>query len=216
MSAIRVLIADDQAAIRASLRLLVNSEPGMEVVAEAEDGEEAVRLAALHHPDVVLMDVQMPKMTGLAATRILGGHAAGARVIMLTMFDLDEYVYEALRAGASGFLLKNSPPCDVLHAIRVAHEGNAMLAPEVTKRLIERLAPARPDPRVERLTARELETLVLIGQGLSNTEIAASLFLTVTTVRTYVTRILTKLDARDRATLVVIAYESGLVGAGLR
>ena len=216
MSAIQVLIADDQATIRASLRLLVNSEPGMNVVAEAADGEEAVRLATLHRPDVVLMDVQMPRMTGLAATRILGGQVSGARVIMLTMFDLDEYLYEALRIGASGFLLKNSPPSEVLHAIRVVHEGNAMLAPEVTRRLIERLAPAQPDPRVERLTSREMETLVLIGRGLSNAEIAAALFVTVTTVRTYVSRVLTKLDARDRAALVVIAYESGLVGAGAR
>ena len=212
MTPIRVLVADDDATIRASLRLLVDSDAGMCVVAEAGDGDEAVRLAAQHRPDVVLMDVQMPRMTGLEATRILAGQASGARVIVLTMFDLDEYVYEALRAGASGFLLKNSPPADVLQAIRVAHEGNAMLAPEVTKRLIERLAPARRDPRVGRLTVRERETLVLIGRGRSNAEIAAALFVTVTTVRTYVTRILTKLDARDRAGLVVIAYENGLVG----
>ncbi|MGO4783797.1 response regulator [Cryobacterium sp. W22_MBD10_FK3] len=212
MTPIRVLVADDDATIRASLRLLVDSDAGMYVVAEAGDGEEAVRLAAQHRPDVVLMDVQMPRMTGLEATRILAGQASGARVIVLTMFDLDEYVYEALRAGASGFLLKNSPPADVLQAIRIAHEGNAMLAPEVTKRLIERLAPAHRDPRVGRLTVRERETLVLIGRGRSNAEIAAALFVTVTTVRTYVTRILTKLDARDRAGLVVIAYENGLVG----
>jgi DNA-binding NarL/FixJ family response regulator len=212
MSTIRVLIADDVAVIRASLRMLVDSEPGMLVVAEAADGSEALRLTEAHRPDVVLMDVQMPRMTGLEATRILCAHVGGPRVLVLTTFDLDEYVYAALRAGASGFLLKNSPPAEVLHAIRVAHAGNALLAPEVTRRLIQRLAPTRDDERVGLLTARERETLVLIGRGCSNDEIAAELFLTVTTARTYVSRILTKLNARDRAQLVVIAYESGLVG----
>jgi len=212
MSAIQVLIADDAAAIRASMRLLVDSEPGMRVVAEARDGDEAVRLAAVHRADVVLMDVQMPRMTGLQALRVLADQGDGPRVIMLTMFDLDEYVYEALGAGASGFLLKNSPPGEVLHAIRAAYEGNALLAPEITKRLIGRLAPVRRDRRVDRLTARERETLVLIGQGFSNAEIATRLFVTVTTARTYVTRILTKMGVRDRAGLVVVAYESGLVG----
>lgn len=216
MSEIRVLIVDDVAAIRASLRMLVDSEAGLFVVGEASDGREAVRLAGELRPDVVLMDVQMPRMTGLEATRILCDRSGGARVLVLTTFDLDEYVYEALRVGASGFLLKNSPPTEVLHAIRVAHAGNALLAPEVTRRLIERLAPARTDKRIGLLTARERETLVLIGRGCSNDEIAADLHLTATTARTYVSRILTKLNARDRAQLVVIAYESGLVGFDAR
>lgn len=215
MMSIRVLIADDNASIRASLRLLVDSESGMSVVAEASDGNEAIRLTELHRPDVVLMDVQLPTMTGLEATRVLAESAGGPRVIVLTMFDLDEYVYEALRAGASGFLLKNSPPGEVLRAIRVAYEGNALLAPEVTKRLIGRLVPTCRDERVDRLTERERETLVLIGRGLSNDEVASALFVTSTTVRTYVSRILTKLGARDRAQLVVIAYESGLVAADI-
>lgn len=211
MNVTRVLIADDEPAIRSSLRLLVDSDVGMEVVGEAGDGEDAVECAVRLHPDVVLMDVQMPRMTGLEATRVLAGEPEGPRVIVLTMFDLDEYVYEALRAGASGFLLKNSPPSEVLHAIRVAHEGNALLAPEVTKRLIGRFAPVRRGQRLDHLTERERETLALIGQGRSNAEIAAELFVTVTTVRTYVSRILTKLQTRDRAGLVVIAYESGIV-----
>lgn len=211
MTAIRVLIADDDPSIRSSLRLLVDSDVGMDVVGEAGNGEDAVESAAQLSPDVVLMDVQMPRMTGLDATRVLAGEPDGPRVIVLTTFDLDEYVYEALRAGASGFLLKNSPPGEVLHAIRVAHEGNALLAPEVTKRLIGRFAPIGKDHRLSHLTARERETLVLVGQGRSNAEIAGELFVTATTVRTYVSRILTKLHARDRAGLVVIAHESGIV-----
>lgn len=211
MTPIRVLIADDEPSIRSSLRMLIDSDTDMEVVGESADGEAAVESTARLRPDVVLMDVQMPRMTGLEATRIMVAHAGGPRVIVLTMFDLDEYLYEALRAGASGFLLKNSPPGEVLHAIRVAHEGNALLAPEVTKRVIGRFAPLREDHRLEQLTARERETLTLIGRGRSNAEIAAELFVTVTTVRTYVSRILTKLQTRDRAGLVVIAYENGLV-----
>lgn len=216
MSAIRVLIADDEAVIRSSLRLLVEHEPGMLVIGEAADGGEAVDLAREYRPDVVLMDVQMPRMNGLDATRLLCSEVAGPRVIVLTMFDLDEYVFEALRAGASGFLLKNSPPSEVLRAIRVAYDGEALLAPEVTRRLIDRFAgPSRDqtaDSGVSRLTERERETLQLIGRGLSNAEIAAALFVTQTTVRTYVSRILSKVGARDRAQLVVVAYESGLVG----
>ena len=216
MSAIRVLIADDDAVIRSSLRLLVEHEPGMSVSGEAPDGKQAIDLAREHRPDVVLMDVQMPRMNGLEATRALCSEVAGPRVIVLTMFDLDEYVFEALRAGASGFLLKNSPPSEVLRAIRVAYDGEALLAPEVTRRLIDRFAgPSRDhteDSGVGRLTERERETLQVIGRGLSNAEIAAALFVTQTTVRTYVSRILSKLGARDRAQLVVVAYESGLVG----
>ncbi|WP_125100344.1 response regulator transcription factor [Leucobacter chromiireducens] len=216
MSTIRVLIADDEAVIRASLRLLVEHEPGMSVIGEAAEGRAAVELAREYRPDVVLMDVQMPRMNGLDATRSLCLEEAGPRVIVLTTFDLDEYVFEALRAGASGFLLKNSPPSEVLRAIRVAHDGEALLAPEVTRRLIDRFAgPSRghiAESGVERLTERERETLQWIGLGRSNAEIAAALFVTQTTVRTYVSRILSKLGARDRAQLVVVAYEAGLVG----
>lgn len=212
MTPIRVLLADDEAMIRESLRLLVGSDEGMTVVAAAEDGEDALRLVATHRPDVVLMDVQMPRLTGLEATRLLAERGDSAKVIILTTFDVDEYVYEALRAGAAGFLLKNSRPPEVLRAIRVAHEGNALLAPEVTKRLIERFSRRRDDSRLDGLTSREEETLTLIGKGLSNAEIARSLFVTQTTVRTYVSRILTKLGVRDRAGLVVLAYETGIVG----
>ncbi|MBQ3358518.1 MAG: response regulator transcription factor [Microbacterium sp.] len=212
MTSIRVLIADDELAICASLRFLVDSDPGMSVVAVAHDGRQAIQETILHEPDVVLMDVQMPQMTGLEATRILCEREGGPRVLVLTMFDFDDYVYEALRVGASGFLLKNSPPGEVLRAIQVAHQGNALLAPEVTRRLIERFASTGRDTYIDHLTSRERQTLVLIGRGLSNQEIAAQLFVTPTTVRTYVSRILTKLGARDRAQLVVVAYESGLVG----
>lgn len=225
MTEIRVLIADDEAVIRSSLRLLIEHEPGMAVVGEAADGDEAIAMAGLHRPDVVLMDVQMPQRNGLEAAEEICGEVGGPRVIVLTTFDLDEYVFDALRVGASGFLLKNSPPAEVVRAIRVVHEGDALLAPEVTRRLIDRFAgqpqspPARPGaPRerhaaeVGRLTDRERQTLVLIGRGLSNADIAATLFVTQTTVRTYVSRILSKIGARDRAQLVVIAFESGLVG----
>lgn len=226
MTDARVLIADDKALIRSSLRLLIEHEPGMIVVAEAADGDEAIAMVGLHRPDVVLMDVQMPHRSGLEAAKEICGEAGGPRVIVLTTFDLDEYVFEALRVGASGFLLKNSPPAEVVRAIHVVHEGDALLAPEVTRRLIDRFAgqPASPPGKgggphdrhvaeVGRLTKREHETLVLIGRGLSNAEIAAMLFVTQTTVRTYVSRILSKLGARDRAQLVVVAYESGIVGS---
>lgn len=219
---IRVLIADDQELLRGSFRLLVESDPGMQVVAEAADGEQVLEQVAQHRPDVVLMDVQMPGMNGLEATRVLCAQTGGPKVLMLTMFDLDEYVYEALRAGASGFLLKNSAPAEVLRAIKVVHDGNALLAPEITKRLISHLTPPQAPPavptarqledaRLARLTARERDTFALIARGRSNNEIAAELHLSPMTVRTYVSRILTKLDARDRAGLVVIAYETGFI-----
>ncbi|MFK4790024.1 response regulator [Microbacterium sp. ZW T5_56] len=216
MSEIRVVITDDEPAVRDALRLLVDSDPGLAVVGVAVDGDTAIELVRRERPDVVLMDVQMPRRGGIEATRVLTSAQRAPRVLVLTTFDLDEYVYGALSAGASGFLLKNSTPADILRAIRVVHEGNALLAPEVTRRLISRFAPQRDDSVLAALTARERETLVLIGQGSSNAEIAAALFVTVTTVRTYVSRILTKLQARDRAGLVVIAYETGLITPPLR
>ncbi|MFI6294228.1 response regulator [Nonomuraea sp. NPDC050790] len=212
-SVIRVLVADDQALLRGSFRLLVDSEPGLEVVGEAATGVEAVTLAAVVRPDVVLMDVRMPEMDGIEATRRLGG---GTRVLIVTMFDLDAYVYAALRAGASGFLLKDTPPADLLSAIRVVAAGEALLAPTVTRRLIEEFArtPAVPAFRgLDGLTEREREVLTLIARGLSNHEIAEYLHLSLATVKTHIGRLLTKLDARDRAQLVIAAYESGLVGA---
>lgn len=213
MTTIRVLVADDDPRLRSSLQLLIDSEPDMMVVDTAGDGAAAVASAGEHRPDVVLMDVRMPVMNGIDATREILSAGDVPRVIVLTMFDLDQYVYDALQAGASGFMLKNAPPASLIHAVRVTHEGNALLAPEVTRRLISRLAPAprTDDPRIRHLTARECETLALIGQGLSNDEIAGALHLTPTTVRTYVSRILTKTGARDRAQLVVIAYECALV-----
>lgn len=218
MSDIRVLIADDDPRLRDSLSLLIDSEPGLSVCGVAPDGAAALTAAATCAPDVVLMDVRMPVMNGLDATRELLARRDGPQVLVLTMFDLDRYVYDALRAGASGFLLKNVPPAERVHAVRVVHAGNALLAPEVTKRLIGRLAPTphAADPRIAALTSREHETLVLIGQGRSNQDIADALAVTATTVRTYVSRILTKTGSRDRAQLVVIAYECGLVAAGVR
>lgn len=209
---ITVLIADDDASIRASLRLLIDAEPGMSVVAVVANADDAVTTAGTLLPDVVLMDVRMPGTSGIDATAAITRRGAVPRVIVLTTFDLDEYVYASLRAGAAGFLLKNSPPADILRAIRVAAEGNALLAPEVTARLVQRFVRPRADPRLTVLTERERETLVLIAQGLSNAEIAGRMFVTVTTVRTYVSRILTKLGVRDRAGLVVVGWETGLVG----
>lgn len=214
MTDTRVLIADDDAAIRSSLRELLESEPGFAVAGEARDGDEAVELALRLKPDVVLMDVQMPTMTGLEAAQMLCARPGGPSIIMLTTFDVDEFVYQALRAGAAGFLLKNCSPTALLGALRAARDGSSLLAPEVTRRLIERLAPVAADPRVAGLSARQRETLALIAQGRSNDEIAASMFVTPTTARTYVSRLLAELGARDRAQLVVIAYESGFVAAG--
>ncbi|MEU1813338.1 response regulator transcription factor [Micromonospora sp. WMMD1076] len=215
---IRVLIADDQALLRGSFRLLVDSTPGLTTVGEAGTGVEAVALAAEHRPDVVLMDVRMPEMDGIEATRRICGEAAtaGTRVVILTTFDLDEYVYGALRAGASGFLLKDTPPADLLAGIRVVAAGEGLLAPTVTRRLIDEFArrpePARPLPRrLDGVTEREREVLTLIGRGLSNAELTEHLNLSLATVKTHVGRLLTKLAVRDRAQLVIVAYETGLV-----
>ncbi|MGC4893440.1 response regulator [Micromonospora sp. DT31] len=218
---IRVLIVDDQALLRGSFRLLVDSTPDFTTVGEAGTGVEAVTLAAEHRPDVVLMDVRMPEMDGIEATRRICGDpaTAGTRVVILTTFDLDEYVYGALRAGASGFLLKDTPPAELLAGIRVVAAGEGLLAPTVTRRLIDEFArrpePARPLPRrLTGVTEREREVLTLIGRGLSNAELAEHLHLSPATVKTHVGRLLTKLAVRDRAQLVIVAYETGLVGPG--
>jgi DNA-binding NarL/FixJ family response regulator len=218
---IRVLVADDQTLVRAGFRVLVESAPDLEVVGEAGDGVEAVELARRELPDVVLMDIRMPRMDGLEATRriVALDRAEGIRVLVLTTFDLDEYVYEALRAGASGFLLKDTPPADLLAAIRVVAAGDALLAPSVTRRLIAEFA-RRPEPsavtpaELATLTDREREVLALVARGLSNAEIAELLVVSGATAKTHVSRVLAKLHARDRAQLVMLAYETGLVTPG--
>jgi DNA-binding NarL/FixJ family response regulator len=210
---ISVLIADDQVLVRAGFRVLVNTAPDLRVVGEAGTGQEAVEAARQARPDVVLMDIRMPKMDGIEATRHILAQDPSPRVMILTTFDLDEYVFAALRAGASGFLLKDTPPGDLLAAIRVIAAGEGLLAPTVTRRLIEEFA-RRPGPLARRnldgVTAREREVLGLIGAGLSNTEIAERLQLTVATVKSHISRLLMKLQARDRAQLVIAAYETGL------
>jgi DNA-binding NarL/FixJ family response regulator len=218
---IRVLLADDQALIRAGFRLLLSSADGIQVVAEASDGAEAVDLARRERADVVLMDIRMPGVDGLEATRRIAADEglAGVKVIILTTFESDEYVYQAIRSGASGFLLKDAEPAELLQAVRVVARGDALLAPSVTRRLITDLAgqPERPrtDSRaLQGLTDREREVLALVAAGLSNDEIAGKLFVSPLTAKTHVSRIMTKLDARDRAQLVVMAYESGLVTPG--
>jgi DNA-binding NarL/FixJ family response regulator len=221
---IRVLLADDQALIRAGFRVLLDSVDDIEVVGEAVDGAQAVELAASTRADIVLMDIRMPRVDGLEATRRIAASEdlAGVRVLILTTFEADEYVYEALRAGASGFLVKDTEPADLLQAVRVVARGDALLSPGITRRLIADII-ARPHPgqgidvtRLRDLTDREREVLTLIGGGLSNDEIAAKLYVSPLTAKTHVSRILTKLGARDRAQLVVTAYETGLVTPGGR
>jgi DNA-binding NarL/FixJ family response regulator len=218
---VRVAVVDDQPLIRTGLRSMIDHTADLELVGEAGDGEQAVELVRRHRPDVVLMDIRMPVLDGIEATRRITTDAglAGVRVVMLTTFDLDDYVHAAIRAGASGFLLKDAPPEDVLDAIRVVARGDALLAPSVTRRIIEELA-ARPDPdrpappQLDILTGREREVLTLVGRGLSNVEIGARLYVSPATAKTHVSHVMTKLYARDRAQLVVIAYESGLIHPG--
>jgi DNA-binding NarL/FixJ family response regulator len=215
---IRVLLADDQRLVRAGFRMILRAEPDIEVVGEAGDGVEAVRLADEHAPDVILMDVRMPRMDGIEATRQIVARSPSARIVVLTTFDLDEYVYEAVRAGASGFLLKDISPVDLVHAVGVVARGDALLAPALTRRLLDRyverpLPGTRPDALAS-ATDRELDVLRLLAQGRSNAEIAGELFLSEATVKTYVSRLLTKLDLRDRVQLTVLAYECGLVSPG--
>jgi DNA-binding NarL/FixJ family response regulator len=210
---IRVLVADDQSMVRAGFRMLLSGEDDIEVVAEASNGLEAVDKAARFDPTVVLMDIRMPELDGLEATRRILAADATARVLVLTTFDLDEYVYEALKAGASGFVLKDDPPEQLLAAIRTVAAGDALLSPAVTKRVIERFTripqPA-PPKQLEELTERELDVFRLIARGLSNAEIGKELFISDTTVKTHITHILQKLDLRDRVQAVVLAYQAGL------
>ncbi|HEY2938506.1 MAG TPA: response regulator transcription factor [Gaiellaceae bacterium] len=215
---VRVLLADDQRLVRGGFRMILGSEAGIEVVGEAADGAEAVALTAELRPDVVLMDVRMANIDGIEATRrIVDGSDGAPRVLVLTTFDLDEYVYEALRAGASGFLLKDAPEEQLVAGIRIVAEGGSLFAPAVTRRLIERFAgaaPAEPPTALAELTPRELEVLRLLARGLSNAEIAAELVLSEHTAKTRVAHILGKLDLRDRVQAVVLAYEAGIVRAG--
>ena len=216
---IRVMIVDDQALVRAGFRMILDAEPDIEIVAEAGDGMEAVELAGRYTLDVVLMDIRMPNLDGIEATRRLVERAPSTHVLMLTTFDLNEYVYEALRAGASGFLLKDAPPEQLVNAIHVVASGEALLAPSITKRVIEEYARRPPPhdglpPELSELTAREIDVLRLLARGCSNAEIAQELFLGETTVKTHVARILQKLRLRDRVQAVVVAYESGLVQPG--
>jgi DNA-binding NarL/FixJ family response regulator len=214
---LRVLVVDDQELVRAGFRMILERS-GLDVVGEAVDGLEAVRLATELEPDVILMDVRMPRMDGIEATRQIVARMPSARIVVLTTFDLDEYVYEAVKAGASGFLLKDISPVDLVHAVGVVARGDALLAPTLTRRLLDRyverpLPGTRPDA-LATATDRELDVLRLLAQGRSNAEIAAELFLSEATVKTYVSRLLAKLDLRDRVQLTVLAYECGLVSPG--
>jgi DNA-binding NarL/FixJ family response regulator len=216
---IRVLVADDQSMVRAGFRMLLAGEPDIQVVAEASNGLEAVEKAARFRPTVVLMDIRMPELDGLEATRRILAADDATRVLVLTTFDLDEYVYEALRAGASGFVLKDDPPEQLIAAIRVVAGGEALLSPAITKRVIEQFMriphPARPR-QVDELTERERDVFRLIARGLSNAEIGRELYISETTVKTHITHILQKLDLRDRVQAVVLAYETGLFDADAR
>ncbi len=216
---IRLVLADDQTLVRGAFRIMLDSEPDIEVVGEAADGREAVEQARLRKPDVVLMDVRMPGLDGIEATRTLLSGKDPPRVLMLTTFDLDEYVYDAMRAGASGFMLKNAPPEELAAAVRTVAAGDALLAPSITRRLIEAFVqrPRSPDgkpAKLAELTDRELDVLRQVARGLSNAEIAAELYLSEATVKTHVNRILTKLALRDRTQAAVLAYESGVVQPG--
>jgi DNA-binding NarL/FixJ family response regulator len=214
---ISVLVADDQSMVRAGFRLLLSREPDIDVIAEARNGVEAVQQAARFSPTVVLMDIRMPELDGLQATRHILAADPSARVLILTTFDLDEYVYEALQAGASGFVLKDDPPEQLIAALRTVAAGDALLSPAVTKQVIRRFAQLpRPTPpkAVEELTARELDTFRLIAEGLSNAEISERLYISETTVKTHVTHILQKLGLRDRVQAVVLAYQTGLFEGG--
>jgi DNA-binding NarL/FixJ family response regulator len=218
---VRILIADDQALVRAGFKMILDAEEGLDVVGEASHGGEAVALAERTKPDVVLMDIRMPELDGIEATRKILAAAGDrqVRVLMLTTFDLNEYVYEALRAGASGFLLKDVPPEQLVAGIRIVAEGEALLAPSITRRLIQEFAsttpvPTEPPKGLDELTARELEVFKLIARGLSNAEVAAELVVSETTVKTHVARVLMKLGLRDRVQAVVLAYESGVAVPG--
>ena len=218
MTPTRVVLVDDQELVRTGFKMILDAEPDIEVVGEAGDGEEALAVVAATEPDVVLMDVRMPRMDGIESTRFLGALDDPPRVLILTTFDIDDYVYEALRAGASGFLLKDTPADDLVAGVRVVAAGEALLAPSVTRRLIEEFAN-RPDSQadlksLDELTERECEVLIQIARGKSNAEIADELFVSETTVKTHVSHILSKLDLRDRVQAVVVAYESGLVTPG--
>ncbi|MGH2680223.1 MAG: response regulator transcription factor [Actinomycetota bacterium] len=217
---IRVVLADDQALVRAGFRSLLDAQEGIEVVGEASSGDEAVRLASDLRPDVVLMDIRMPGTDGLAATRAIAedDHLTDVRIVVLTTFGLDEYVFEAIRSGASGFLVKDTEPDELVQAVRVVAAGEALLSPSVTKQLLVEFASRAKEPGrgagLEELTEREREVVALVGEGLSNAEIGERLFVSPATAKTHVSRAMSKVGARDRAQLVVIAYESGLVRPG--
>ncbi|MFD3942851.1 response regulator [Streptomyces sp. NPDC058579] len=217
---IRVVLADDQTLVRAGFRSILADEDDIEVVGEAGNGEQAIALARELRPDVVLMDIRMPVLDGLEATRRITADARleGVRVVILTTFDIDDHVYGALRAGASGFLVKDTEPMELLHGVRVVSRGDALIAPAVTRRLIAEFASRSkqpdPSPRLNALTEREREVMGLVGAGLSNDEIAQRLVLSPATAKTHVSRIMTKLDVRDRAQLVILAYESGMITPG--
>jgi DNA-binding NarL/FixJ family response regulator len=213
---IRVLIADDHALVRRGFRMILDNEPDIDVIAEAEDGRAAIDAAHLHRPDVALVDIQMPVLDGLEATRlILANPGNRTRILILTTFERDDYVFQALRLGASGFLLKNAPPEDLITGVRVVANGDALLSPSITRRVVQEFARHTPDPvaspGLQRLTNRETDVLRSLSQGRSNAEIAAALFVTEATVKTYVSAVLAKLGLRDRVQAVVFAYENGLV-----